>query len=198
MVPALAPSSRAPHAGAIDHDLGLDVARRGANPDRPAILDHDLGHGRVFEDSRPPAARALGQRLRGVDRVGLAVLGQVNRADHVVDADQRPELPGALRAEHIDLQAETARHGGAALEFLEALLGGGDRNRADLAEAGRLPGLLFERGVELGRILGKAGQVVRGAQLAHETGGMPGGAAGEGLALEEDDVGAAPQREMIG
>ena len=57
-----------------------------------------------------------------------------------------------------------------------------------LLEPGRLTGVVLERAEELGRVLRQPRQVVRRAQLADQPGGVPRGAAGELLALEQDDV----------
>ena len=47
----------------------------------------------VLDDAARPRPGALGQRLRGVDRVGDAVAGQVHAADQVVDVGQRNAAP---------------------------------------------------------------------------------------------------------
>ena len=63
---------------------------------------------------------------------------------------------------------------------------------------GGLAGLGLERVVQVGRVLREFGEVARGAQLPDQSGSVPGGAAGELLALEQDDVGDADLRQVIG
>ena len=78
------PSFRAefvrPHAGAIHDDVGLNVAEGPSNADGLAIFNDDLINPGVFDDPRAAAPRAFRQRLCGVDRIGLPVLGQMHRA----------------------------------------------------------------------------------------------------------------------
>ena len=67
-----------------------------------------------------------------------------------------------------------------------------------LLEAGRLPGLGLEAGVELGRVFGEAREVRGRAQLADQPGGVPGGAGGQLLALQQHHVAPAELGQMIG
>ena len=101
-------------------------------------------------------ARALGKCLGRVDRIRLPVLRQEHRADEVPRFDQRIELFRFAGREHFDGESETAGHRGAAAQLLEALGVARDRERAALAETGRLSGLGLERGIEIGRVLGEA------------------------------------------
>ena len=55
-----------------------------------------------------------------------------------------------------------------------------------------------ERPQEFRRVLGELGEVARRAQLAHQAGRVPGGPAGELLALEQHDVGDPNLREVVG
>ena len=188
----------APHAGTIDDELRFDIALRCADTCRPPIFDEDFRNLDVFENLRAAAACTLGQRLRRVDRVGLAVLGQMDRTEQVICAHQRPEFLGLAGGEDVGFEPEAAGHRGAALQLLETSLAGRQRQRSNLEEARGLTGFLFERGIELRGVLGEAGQIVCRPELADETCGMPGGARGELLALEYDDVLPAAQRQMIG
>ena len=79
-----------PLPGAIDDDLSGDIAPFGAHPRNDAIPGPDAGHPHPFEDRRAAHARALGQRLGQVRRVGLAVAGQPDRADKIVGRHRRP------------------------------------------------------------------------------------------------------------
>src|SRR5262249_7985445 len=142
--------------------------------------------------------RPTRQSLRRVDRIGTAVLRQIHRAHHVLDREQRPALLCLAGREYLHLETEAARHGGAALELLEPRLARRHRHRAHLPEAGRLPGLALEAGVQPGGVLGESGEVVSRAQLADESGGVPGGAAGQLPPLEQQHVAAAAAREMVG
>ena len=126
-------------------------------------------------------------------------LRQIHAADHVVDVEQRPCRLISAGATRIDLEAEGPRHRGAALQLLEPLGVGGDREAAALQEAGRLAGLGLERR-HRGCVVYCASRVRFGgrAQLADEPGRVPGGAAGQPLALEQHDVAPAELGQVIG
>jgi hypothetical protein len=73
-----------------------------------------------------------------------------------------------------------------------------ERDRADLPHAGGDAGFLLELDVEIGGILREPRHVLGAAQLAHQTGGVPGRAAGQLLAFQKDDVGPAELGQVIG
>ncbi len=74
-----------PLPGAVDDDLGLDVALVGAHAGGSSVLGENAGDPGLFDDARTAHPRALGKRERQVGRVGLAVGGQPDGADQVVD-----------------------------------------------------------------------------------------------------------------
>ena len=192
------PELARPHAGA-DHDgVRRDVTGFGVDTDRAPLLDADARDFGVLEDLGAAHARASGEGLRGVDGVGLAILADEDAADEITHLEQRPALADLGGREQIDLQSEGLAHRSAAIELLETRMGLCDADRTVLLEAGRLSGLGLERPVELRRVLGELGEVARGAQLADEPRRVPGRPAGQLLALEQDDIGDADLRQMIG
>ena len=186
-----------PHAGAVDHHVGADLAKLGAYADGGAVLNQDFLRRTVLKNARTAAFGALGQGLGGVNRVGAAIFGQVDAAHQVVNAHAGPKAGNLGRGQGLHLQPKALGHRGAALEFFKARQVGGHRDGAGLAKAGGLAGFLFQRGVQIGGVLRQTREVVGGAQLADQPGCMPGGAAGELLALEQNNIGAAPQGEVI-
>jgi hypothetical protein len=64
-----------PLAGAVDHDLGFDVAGVGAHAGHPRTVGEHIEHADVLEHLGPTLPRPLGQRHRQVGGVGLAVGG---------------------------------------------------------------------------------------------------------------------------
>ena len=159
----------------------------------------DPGDLAALDDPGAAHARALGQRLGDVDRVGLAVARDEDRADQVVDREQRMARLRLGRARAPRPRGRRSRPIEAArLQLDEALRGAREAEAAVLAEAGRLPGLGLEPGVELGRVLGEPGQVLGRAQLADQPGGMPGGARGQLPALEQQHVPPAELGQVIG
>ena len=81
----------------------------------PALLDQDALDLDALDDPRAALAGALGEGLGGVDRVGLAVLGQEHAADRVADLEQRVARLDLGGADHLDREAEALGHRGAAL-----------------------------------------------------------------------------------
>ena len=75
---------------------------------------------------------------------------------------------------------------------------GREGDRAALAVAGRLAGLRLEPAIQLRRVARELRHVDALAQLTDEPRRMPGGAAGELLALDEHDVAPAELRQVIG
>ena len=147
---------------------------------------------------RTPPARALGQRHGGVDRIGLAVAGDEAAAENPALVEQRIERLGLGGIDHPRLDIEDLAERDHPGDFGQSLGGARDLQRAVLLEAGVLSGLLLQRPVEDRAIAAQLGHRVGGAQLGDQPGGMPGGAAGEFAALENDDVGPAQLGEMIG
>ena len=178
--------------------LSLDRAMIGDNTRRAAIFDHKILHQHILENLGTAHFRAFGQCHCRVNRVGLAVFGQKHPADQVIDIQQWPFMFDFGRGEFMHLQPEGFGHGGAAHQLLEALFIGGHRNGAALHEAGGLSGLRFQRGIKPGGILRQLGHVHSGAQLPHQTGGVPCGAAGQALAFQHHHIAPAQLRQVIG
>ena len=187
-----------PEAGREHDDVGRDLAL--IRHDAPHALAVRLyrRHLHVLEHARAARRRALDQRHRRVDRIGLAVVGQKDAAGDVVDLEQRPFRLDFAGADFVHFEPEGLGHRGAALQLFQPLGICGDRNAAALQEAGRLAGLRFQAGIEARRILRELGQIGGRAQLADEAGGVPGRAAGQALALQQHDVALAELGQMIG
>ena len=186
-----------PHSCRVDDRVCSDRAELRLHTSRATILREDALNLDVFENLHSCRARTLGQRLCDVDRVDDAVVRQVHTADEVVDTCERDEILHVLRSDDVDLESEHARRRRSALQFLESLFVRRDRYRAALLESGRLTRFLFERRKQIRRVLRESGEVVRGAKLADETRGMPGGARRQLLALKEDNIGHPALGEVV-
>ena len=112
----------APQAGAVDDVVGADRALVGGDAGGAALLREDAGDLGVLEDAHAVHARALGQRLRDVGGIGLAVGRDEDAADHILEVDQRMARLRVLRRQHVHVDAEGPRHGGLPLQLLEALV----------------------------------------------------------------------------
>ena len=180
-----------PLPGAVDHDLGLDVAGVGADAGHRAALGEDAGNAGALADGDALVAGAAGQREGQVGRVGLAVAGEPEGALEVVRADYRVELAGPFRADQLALQLERLGGGGGPPQVGHPLRRPGHGDPAAAPEPGAQPGLGLQPLVQLGGVLDQPGAVLRGAQLADQAGRVPGGAAGQLALLEQQHVGPA-------
>ena len=191
-----------PHAGAIDDDVGFDralfVTLRPGDAGNAAIPAMNLRHLDVLDDFCAALPRALGQSHGDVGRVALAVERQVHGADHVGHIEMRIHLLDLAGRNLADIDVEGTGQRCLPVDLVLALLGERDGDGADLTHAGGDLGLGFQLDVEVGRIFGEPRHVLRGAQLADQAGGVPGGARRQLLALQEHDVGPAQFREMVG
>ena len=190
-----------PHSGAVDHVLAGDVSGFAAGVDvdarDAAVFAADRRHPGVLDDPDTALARATGQCLCDVGRVALAVEGNVDGADDVGGLEMRVALPHLGDRDFLDVDAVGAAHCGGPQKLLATLIRQRHRNRAALAHAGGDAGLFLQPHVELGGIAREPRHVGAGAQLADQTGGVPGRAAGELLAFQQHDVGPAKFGEMI-
>ncbi len=187
-----------PLAGAVDDNLGLDVALICLDAGDGVVLDGDGGDAGALADRDALVPGAAGQGGGQVGRVGPAVAGQPDRALEVVDLHHRVKLVGALGADQLAVELVGLGGGGGALELGQAVLGAGHGDAAAAPEAGGQAGLPLQALVQLGGVLDQAGAAFRGAQLADQAGRVPGGAAGQLALLEQQHVGPAELGEVVG
>ncbi len=187
-----------PHAGRNHHLVGHDCAIRRFNAKGLAFLNQDTRDFRVLKNLAAARPRARRQRLRHIDRIDLAVLGQEHAAFDAFHVVVRHALLDLGRADDINCEAKTLGHGGAAQQFLHAPVGERDRDRAILLEAGGLSRFLLQPLEKAGGVFRQLGQIPGGAQLPDKARRMPGCAGGELLALQYYRIGDADLAQMIG
>ena len=116
----------------------------------PAVV-MDGGDFEILENRRAAAARALGQRLRDIDGIGIAVARDVNAADDVLEIGERIQRVNLLRVHDVHRQAEYLGHGGVASQLLHASGRGRQGHRSALPIAGGLAGLGLQAAIQLAR-----------------------------------------------
>ena len=191
------PDLRRVHAAGVDHELGLDRALVGHDLPHPAVLDLDAGDSRVLADLGASPSRPLDQgegELAGVD---VAVGREKRRSEHALGAHRWKHPLRVRRRDELEGQAERLRPRGLARELLHALLAGGEAQRTDLVPARLQADLFLQRSIEVDRVHHHPGQAERAAELADQTRGVKGGAAGEAGALDQDDIRPAEAREPV-
>ena len=182
-----------------DHDLlALDVAALGADADHPAALEDEVGDLGVLEDPRAALPGTLGHRHRHVDRVGAPLVGRPEAVDDVVGAHQRHQVGHLARRQHVLGHPHRAHVRRLAAEALVGARRRGELEVAAAAEARGQPGLLLEPGVQLGGVARHPQRVLGRAAGDHLTRGVPGGARGELLALQQHHVGRPQERQVVG
>ena len=180
-----------PHAAGIDDVIGLDRALVSHYASDAAIGLVDVGDLDALDDFRAVIARALGKRLGDVDRIRLSVLRQPDAADRVIDRQAGVTGLDVRRADLVDLDTKGTRHGGGAAKLFHPLVGQGNGDRPVALETGGHTGLFLEPEIQLLRVFRQPRHVLRRAKLRDQPGGVPGGAAGQLLALEKNNVGPA-------
>ena len=186
-----------PEAAAVDDMLGVDVALVGDHVPgavRPVRQLLDLG---VLVDLGPADARGLGIGMRGALGVEVAVGGVDHRADEILLFQQRMHLLGFRHGDDLGLQPQVAGAGVRHLQPFHALMRVGEDEAARAVKAAGLARDLLKLVVERDRIALKLGHVRVTVQRVETARGMPGGAGGEDVALDQHHVLPACLGEMI-
>ena len=124
------------------------------------------GNLEILKNMRAAIAGALGKRLGDIDGVGVAVAGDMNTADHIIEIGERVERMNVRRPDHVDSQAEHLGHGLIALEFFHAR-GGGRRGEGTASAIARaLSGLGLQTQIQLAGVARQLSHVDALAQLA--------------------------------
>ncbi len=110
-----------PHAGAIDHEFGADLALLCAHTGHGAIAGQDTRDRRVLDDPHAFHTGAFGQRHGHVDRVDAAVvLGQKAAAD-VIGISEREAVAHFFGGQLVDFDAVQAIECGDAAVLFQAV-----------------------------------------------------------------------------
>ena len=192
----------APHAAAVHHVFAGNMAAFAAacpvDTGHAAVGGGDARDPDLLDDAGPAHPCALGQRQRDIARIGLPIQRQVDARHHVRNLQMGVKRQHFAWGKLIHVHAEGAGQGRLAQDLLAPLPGQRDGDRAALPQAGRQPGFRLKPGVKIGGIFRQPRHVLAGAQLTDQPRRMPGGARGQLLALEQQDVGPAELRQVIG
>jgi len=187
-----------PHAGAVDHELRLDVALVGGHTRSTAVLRGDARDHNLFNDLHALEPRSFGQGHRAVDGVDAPVLRQIETRLDVIDLGQREELLDLIRADLLDLVAEHPIEGCDPAVLFHAVRIRRQLDEANRLEAGAQPGLLLEAPIEIARVHAHLDRGLRGGTKGgHQARRVPGGAAGQMVALQQDDVRPTQVGQMV-
>ena len=129
-----------PLSSAIDDDLAVHVALRGAHTHRTPVLDDHAGYFNIFDDPHAIVARAFRQRHRQISWIRFAVARNPDRALQIVGAHQWKEFARPLRRNLFDIDAKTFRQRYLLAQHFHALFGRRDVHATALFPTRRQPG----------------------------------------------------------
>ncbi len=188
-----------PHPGRVHDRVALDGAVVGIHPRHAAVRLEDAGDGDALDDPRASHPRALGVGLGDVGGVRTTLVGDPGRGEDVVHLRLGPQALHLRGVDHLDRDPVALREQRLAGDGLQPLGRAGQMQVADRAEPGVLAGLLRELGKEVGGVARHPlERLVRHPRGRDEPGGVPRRPGGELLALQQDHVGHADLREVVG
>ena len=190
------------HPAGIHDDVGPDL--------RPlaVVLDGDAGHAAALRPDRddpgprpdPDAllASAGGERVGEPGRVEPAVGRQPDGAEDAVGRHQREAVLRLLRRDEVERQTERLGPARLASELLEPLRRRRQPERADLVPRRIRARLGGQPPVQLGAVHHHPGEGHGAPELADQSSRVEGRSGGQLGAVDEDDVGPAALREVVG
>src|SRR6516164_8495091 len=188
-----------PHPGAVDHELRLDVALRGADPGHRAAAPQEPGNRHALDDPGATHPGSLGQRHRHVDRVHPPVARDVEPGEHVVGPREREQARDLGGRDLVDLHPAQPVERGDPPVLLEPPRLDRQFDQPDLFQPGRLAGLRLQPRVQVPGVHPQLGRGLRGgAERRHQPRRVPRGARGQPVPLQQDDVRHAQVRQVIG
>ena len=99
-----------PHAAADDDIVRVDGAIIGVDASHAIAIVADFGDLGVFKNLCTTGAGAFGQRLRDVDRIGIAIARDVDAAHDIIDIHNMREVFDFLRRDDMDGKIKHLRH----------------------------------------------------------------------------------------
>ena len=97
-----------PHAGAVDDDIGLDVAKGRANAGHVPAVVQNAARRHALYDFHAPHARALGESHRDVHRIHAAVFLHVEAGLDVIHFRERKQVLHLARRQLLYVHATIA------------------------------------------------------------------------------------------
>ena len=99
-----------PHAGGVDDDLGVDRAGVGQHATNLMLRrELEAGDPDTLPDPDAERPRGIGQRMRRLVGVEMAVTGEVDGTVQILGSDRREEYAGLVGPDHVDVEADPAR-----------------------------------------------------------------------------------------
>ena len=171
---------------------------------RSVITSH-VPSASLLQPGDPRVGVHLGAAVAGAHRVRVghavwvdaAFVGVVQRADEVLLLEQRVQLLRLGDGDDVHVHAEVAAAGLCHAQPVESLWRVGQHQSARQVDAALLAGFGLDLPVEVDRVLLQAGDVGVAVEGVHPAGGVPRGAGGQLLALQQHDVGPTRLGEVV-
>ena len=184
-------------AGGADHMLACDLALVGGDFPLAGGGAGDTCHRGVAVDFGAAVARAARQRLGQVGRLDIAVTRMADGADQPFGVAERPDVLHLVRGEEVHINADGARDTGILPVFVHPVLGLGEADVGDIAEADIHAGFFLKLLIELHGIFMNLADRIGHVEQRQQACGMPCRPRGQLLALDQDNVRPALFREMV-
>jgi hypothetical protein len=184
-------------AGRIDDVFGLDGALRGIDAPASPGESPNSGHLRMTVNGCPALPRSFGEGLRELRRIEVAVVGIPQPQANVVELQERMTRADLRGREQLEADAESAPLGSDVTKLIHPVRSVREPDAAGAVIGDVGAGLPCKALVQLRRILLELQQAPGGGEVRAIARGVPGGACGELVALDEHDIGPAEPGEVI-
>src|SRR5579862_4279044 len=177
-----------PEPACVHDVLGVHVARFRDHVPGAIAARFEVDDARLTHDLGAPDLRGLGVRLRHAVRIDVSLDGIEQRADEVALVHEGEEPCRLIDRDDLEVHAEIAaaclRHP----QPVETVAGAREHETTRDVHSARLAGDLLELLVEVDGVLLQLGDVRVAVDRVHAAGGVPGRAAGELAALDQQHV----------
>ncbi len=130
-------------------------------------------------------------------RIDMTVRRDIGGAENALEIKEREELGRPLGRDDLERDAQRICNAFAMPKLVETLLGRGEPHATATVIIDRLPGLRFERLIELDAVLEKLHHVEARVELGAEPRGMPSRAAGQFVFLDQDGIAESELRQVV-
>ena len=184
-------------AAGVDDLLGRDDALVRLNAPFARRRARNRGDARVAMDCATTVTSTLGQGLRQLRGIDVAVIRVVQATEDVVRFEERVTLADFARAEHFEVDAlrMALRHHVA--ELVHAVARVRKTNAARDVVVDVVADLLAKRRIQLGAVALQLDDVPRGGEVRTVAGRVPGGPGRQFVTLQQYGVGDAELSEMV-
>ena len=181
------------------HDMfGDDLALVRDDPPGAVRLRPDIHNLRVAVDFRAAGAGAGRKRIGQIDRGHMAVMRVEEGAHQALRVRQRPERTNLIEPDHLERHADGVRRAAIFAVLVHAVAIGREPEIAGDVKAHILPGLGFERLVEIDRVFVDLADAVAHVEERQQARRVPGGAGRQFGFFEQHGVGPTELCEMVG